>query len=109
MRFVLPLLVPLALAPIAWAEDHGDMQAAREALESARSHLESAGREYSGHRQKALERVNQALEQIKLGLAATEGVDKRIDRREGHLERLDDRIEKRIEDLKQRQDQRDVR
>ena len=89
------LIVPMALCllavPVVRAEEHPDMDAARQ------SH------EYGGHRKTALERVNQALEQIRLGLASAGGTEKKVERREQGLQRREQRIEKRIDNMKQRQ------
>ena len=87
------------------ADEHPDMQAAQQALESARQHLKAAGAEYSGHRAKALERVNQALEQIRLGLTSADGRQGRVERRARGLERREQRLEKRLDSMKER-DQR---
>jgi len=104
MTKILLVLIPVCLlaARAVRAEEHPDMQAAQQALESARQHLKAAGPEYAGHRAKALERINQALEQIRLGLASAGGAEKRVERRERGLERREQRLEKRIEGTKQR-------
>jgi len=105
MTKILLVLIPVCLlaARAVRAEEHPDMQAAQQALESARQHLKAAGPEYAGHRAKALERINQALEQIRLGLASAGGAEKRVERRERGLERREQRLEKRIEGTKQRE------
>jgi len=103
------LIVPMALCllavPVVRAEEHPDMDAARQSLEAARDHLKAAGHEYGGHRKTALERVNQALEQIRLGLASAGGTEKKVERREQGLQRREQRLEKRIDNMKQRQQQ----
>src|SRR3989442_15673428 len=80
---ILLVLIPVCLlaARAVRAEEHPDMLAAQQALESARQHLQAAGHEYGGHPAKAVERVNQALEQIRLRLAAAGGTEKRGGRR----------------------------
>jgi len=93
----------LLAVPVVRAEEHPDMDAARQSLEAARDHLKAAGHEYGGHRKTALERVNQALEQIRLGLASAGSVEKKVERREQGLQRREQRIEKRIDNMKQRQ------
>ena len=105
------LAVPVCLlaARAVRAEEHPDMVAAQQALESARQHLQAAGHEYGGHRAKAVERVNQALEQIKLGLASAGGAEKKVERREQGLQRREQRLEKRIEGMKQHEQQLDQR
>src|ERR671931_515717 len=104
MTKTLLVLIPVCLlaAAAVRAEEHPDKHAAPHGPQAA-------GPEYAGHRAKALERVNQALEQIRLGLAAAGGAEKRVERRERGLERREQRIEKRIEGTKQREQQMDQR
>jgi len=108
---ILLVVIPVCLlaARAVRAEEHPDMLAAQQALESARQHLQAAGHEYGGHRAKAVERVNQALEQIRLGLASAGGTEKRVERREQGLQRREQRLEKRIEGMKQREQKMDQR
>lgn len=51
-------------------EDHPKMEAALQALGSAKADLESAAHDFNGHRKKALELVKQASEEIRQGLAS---------------------------------------
>jgi len=105
------VLVPVCLLAVraVRAEEHPDMVAAQQALESARQHLKAAGHEYGGHRAKAIEHLNQALEQIRLGLASAGGTEKRVERREQGLQRREQRLEKRIEGMKQGEQRMDQR
>ena len=95
----------LLAVPAARADEHPQMTAAQQALESARQQLQAAGHEYGGHRAKALEKVNQALEQVRLGLTAEAGAEHKVERREKGLERKEQRLEKRIENTKQKEQQ----
>ena len=105
------VMIPVCLlaARAVRADEHPDMSAAQQALESARQHLQAAGHEYGGHRAKAIERINQALEQIRLGLASAGGAEKRVERREQGLQRREQRLEKRIDGMKQREQKLDQR
>src|SRR5438876_10047290 len=91
------LIVPMALCllavPVVRAEEHPDMDAARQSLEAARDHLNPAGHEYGGHHKTALERENQALEQIRLGLASVGGTEKKLERRAPGLQRREQRLD----------------
>jgi uncharacterized protein involved in type VI secretion and phage assembly len=51
-------------------EDHPHIDAAIKALETAKNHLETAAHDFDGHRAKALEHVNQALEECHAALKA---------------------------------------
>ena len=63
--------VPAAVpAPGAVPEPHPEMRAAIGALENAKRHLEHASHDFEGHRAKALEHTNQALEECRLALAS---------------------------------------
>ncbi len=61
---------PAAAAATPAKDDHPKMEAAQQALAKAKSELASAAHDYDGHRKKALELVDQASEQIRLGLAS---------------------------------------
>jgi hypothetical protein len=50
--------------------DQPHMQAALNALQTARTELQAAEHDKAGHREKALEMVDRAIEQTKRGLAA---------------------------------------
>ena len=101
MRSTIPLLGALLLvaAPVR-AEEHAEMNAAQHDLESARSHLQAAPRDYSGHRKAAVEAVNRALKDIHEGLNAVEAKEKRVERKETKAEHRVERLEKRDEGLK---------
>jgi len=98
-----PMVICLLGVPAVRADDHPDMDAAQQALETARDHLKAAGHEYGGHRKTALEKVNQALEQIRLGLASAGTAEKKVERREQGLQRKEQRLEKRIQGMDQKQ------
>jgi hypothetical protein len=95
--------VLLLLVPVARAEDHPEMDAARTALEQARSALQAASHDYAGHRKTALQHVNQALEQIRLGLGAAAGPEKKLEKKETRLEKKDQNIQNRLNAVKQRE------
>ncbi len=49
-------------------ERHPQMHHARKALENAKKHLQDAKHDYNGHRTKALELVDQAIQEIDAGV-----------------------------------------
>ena len=51
-------------------EDHPHIEAAIKALENAKHQLESAAHDFQGHRVKALDHVNEALEECHAALRA---------------------------------------
>ncbi len=72
-RFVHSFLALAAVAtvfsaPVAKAEPQPKMRAALADLEAARAKLEHADHDKGGHRERALELVNQAIAQIKEGV-----------------------------------------
>jgi hypothetical protein len=70
------LVVLASAAPVVAAGDH-EMLAAQQELKIAKDHLRDAGTDYEGHRRKAMEHIDQALQEIRLGLDVSKG------RREG--------------------------
>lgn len=83
----LSLAVPVAAAPLAQAQDqssppshagqpvkkherHAEMRRALHALENAKRDLDKAAHDFQGHRAKALELTDQAIGEVKAGLAA---------------------------------------
>ena len=63
--FALPLMhTALAKPAVPPAGEHPEMQAALQSLQDARRHLEKAGHDFGGHRQAALNHVNQAIEEM---------------------------------------------
>ncbi len=74
-RIIIVLVIGLVLGGAigSWAAIHQPhMIAALEALKSARVELEMAEHNKGGHRVKALEHVNKAIEQTKKGIEAGE-------------------------------------
>jgi hypothetical protein len=51
-------------------EDHPHIEAAMKALENAKHQLETAAHDFDGHRVKAIDHVNQALEECHAALRA---------------------------------------
>jgi hypothetical protein len=63
--FALPLLHSAMAKPaVPPAGEHPEMQAALQSLQDAKRHLEKAGHDFGGHRQAALNHVNQAIEEM---------------------------------------------
>ena len=62
--------LPAAALPAspAFAERHPEMRAALRNLEKVQDNLQKAARDYDGHRAKALDLVNQAIVEVKLGI-----------------------------------------
>ena len=64
---------PAALKPVAQTkteakEEHPHIESAIKALENAKHQLESAAHDFNGHRAKALQHVNEALEECHAAL-----------------------------------------
>ena len=70
------LLVFASAASVGATGDH-EMLAAQQELKLAKDHLRDAGTEYEGHRRNAVEHIDRALKEIRLGLEISKG------RREG--------------------------
>ena len=62
----LALIAPSALPA---AEDH-EMLAAQQELKIAKDHLRDAGTDYAGHKRAAMDAIDKALQEIRLGLEA---------------------------------------
>jgi hypothetical protein len=58
----------LLAAAVARAGEDPELRAAQRELKSARTHLEEAGRDYQGHRRKAVEYVDKALADLRTAL-----------------------------------------
>lgn len=63
------IALSLSVPTAAFAEPQPQMKMALEALKKAKEHLEKATTDKGGHRAKALENVNQAIEQTEKGIA----------------------------------------
>jgi len=88
-------LAAVFLASVAYAaDDHPEMDAAQNDLQSARSHLQAAAHDYAGHRKAAIEHVNKALAEIQQGLKTAGGKEQR-------LENKDQKIQKRLNNMKE--------
>ena len=70
LQFALTLVAlgMLAMPPIAMAGDQPHMQAALQALEEAKKHLQEAEHDKGGHRAKALQLTDQAIQHVKEGM-----------------------------------------
>ena len=69
-RFSWLALLLVFCAPLAFAGDDREMEAARQALEQARQHLQAAPHDYHKHREEAVNFVDRALRQVEMGLNA---------------------------------------
>jgi hypothetical protein len=68
----IPVLVAtLAFVAPARGDEHEEMRAALHELKIVQRHLKAAGMGYEGHRLNALRAVQEALREIRLGLALT--------------------------------------
>ncbi|MBL8953188.1 MAG: hypothetical protein JNK82_20590 [Myxococcaceae bacterium] len=56
-------------APVAFADNQPKMKEALEALKTAKAALQAATADKGGHRVKAIEKVNEAIEQVEKGIA----------------------------------------
>jgi hypothetical protein len=67
MSFFALLVLLLALSPISPAgERHPEIQAALNALQNARAHLQSAAHDFQGHRVDAIRAVDEAIHQLQI-------------------------------------------
>jgi hypothetical protein len=100
-RSPIPLLGALLLvaAPVL-AEDNPEMNAALRDLRSAKSHLQAAPHDFSGHRKAALEAVNRAEKDVNEGLKAVAAKEKKVERKEAKAEHKVDKLQKRDQQLK---------
>jgi Ni/Co efflux regulator RcnB len=65
------VLAGMLLARHAAADEHEQMRAAQHELKIVKQHLKDAPKDYEGHRKEALDYVDKALEQVRLGLNLT--------------------------------------
>lgn len=104
MRTLVVSAALLFFSVTARGDDDAEIRAAQRDLQSAKSHLQAAAHDYGGHRKQALERVNNALDDVRDALAVSAREERREDKKEGRLEHKQDRLEQRIEDIEKRQD-----
>lgn len=95
MRLVLACLAVLVAAPVS-ADATANLEAAQRSLREAKVQLRGAGGGFEGHRQNAIERVNQAMTQVDKALA--------IARRQQEQKKVE-QIDKKIDQLEQRKDE----
>ena len=68
-RIAVLILVAAMGVGVAWtAERHPEIRAAQTHLMQAKARLEHASHDFAGHRVKAIEHINEALEELKLAL-----------------------------------------
>jgi outer membrane lipoprotein-sorting protein len=65
---LIALLLSLSLAVPALAQPQPHMTAALSSLESAKAELDKATADKGGHRVKAIELINQAMEEVRKGI-----------------------------------------
>ena len=76
--FALTIVLGLLSVPITAGTSHGDdedqphMQAALEALQQAKHHLQEAKHDKGGHRTSAIQAVNEAIKHVKEGMEVGE-------------------------------------
>jgi hypothetical protein len=83
-RHTVAALVGLGLVAAgvpAAADEHEEMRAAQHELKIAKRHLQAAPRDYEGHRRAAIEHINQALAEVRLGLMVAVEREPRRERR----------------------------
>ena len=62
-------VVSLLAAPVAFADPQPKMQEALDHLKAAKAALQAATSDKGGHRVKAIDKVNDAIEQVEKGIA----------------------------------------
>jgi uncharacterized membrane-anchored protein YhcB (DUF1043 family) len=74
MARLLGIIVGVLLAvATAGAGEDAEMRAAQRELKQARAHLQQADRDYQGHRRQAVERLDEALREVKAALETKPG------------------------------------
>jgi len=66
--WLLVLVLAGAAVPRAFSEDQPHMRAALDALQTAKQELQKAEHDKGGHRAQALQLVDQAIQQVKMGM-----------------------------------------
>jgi HEPN domain-containing protein len=83
----------------AWA-DETEMQKAQQLLQQARETLRTAkGEDFDGHRKRAVEHVNQALDEVAKALKVAKRDDRRDEKKVQQLEKKQDKIQKKIDKM----------
>jgi archaellum component FlaC len=102
MRHVVTgMLVGVALfAGAARAED-SQISAAQEKVRAARDELKAIKGDYDGHRARAVNHLDQALEELRDAQKVDTRHDAKTDKRVDQLEKRDQKIENQIDHLKQ--------
>ena len=77
----------------ALADDDEHLRAAQSDLRSARDHLKAANRDYGGHREQALHRVANALQDVDAALKVAGRHDKREEKKIETIDKKIDRLE----------------
>jgi uncharacterized protein YjeT (DUF2065 family) len=95
MTNLLALALVLVLSGIgpALAAD-ANLEAAKEALQTARTRLKAAQGDFEGHRTHAVSLVDSALEQVNAGLKVDTRHEHKDEQKAGQIEKKIDRLEK---------------
>ena len=101
MRTILMLAAGLLLFAMPALADPADkLQAAKEALQTAKQNLRDVPTEFEGHRKKALENVDQALHQVNEALQLAQKHDRKDEKKADQLENKVNKMNKRIDNLR---------
>ncbi len=65
-----PVAVPVAVKPAHHHDRYPEIHKAMRKLRGAKSDLDKAAHDYAGHKAKAIEAINQALEELRAALAS---------------------------------------
>jgi hypothetical protein len=76
VSWTLPLVFLAAMAMPAFADDQPKMKEALESLEHAKQQLQQAEHDKGGHRAEAIKHIDQAIAQVKAGMAYDNKLDK---------------------------------
>jgi hypothetical protein len=85
------------------AEEDAEIRAAQRDLQSAKSHLQAATHDYGGHRKQALERVNNALDDVREALAVSAREERKDDKKDQRLEHKQQKLEHQVDDIEKQQ------
>lgn len=91
----------LALATVARAED-AQISAAQGKLKEAREILKGVGGGFGGHREQAIQSINQALDHLEQAQKTDTRKDVKTEEKEKTLEKKDQNLQNQIENLKKK-------
>jgi len=99
-RIVIVWLGLLLVSP-ALADDVSSLESAKNSLQQARQHLKVAGGGYEGHRQNAIDRVDQALNQVEEAIKVARKHDRKDEKKVNKIDKKIDKLENKKNKIEQ--------